>query len=195
MVLSALLVLLMVNMTSAANTPTPVFNKKMETGIGNVIVYIDGNLTPRATYWQRLLTNAVHNWMYTECGANPFYATYVSSNNGSNIDIYARYNSYFNAPVGAVVLAQTTFYSRAIVQVNPNNSDWFSATIDINHTELSKSQYSNDEAQGTFAHEIGHALGLAHNNTNPNSIMCQTAAGRLVQTVQGVDNNALNSKY
>ena len=195
MVLSALLVLLMVNMTSAANTPTPVFNKKMETGIGNVIVYIDGNLTPRATYWQRLLTNAVHNWMYTECGANPFYATYVSSNNGSNIDIYARYNSYFNAPVGAVVLAQTTFYSRAIVQVNPNNSDWFSATIDINHTELSKSQYSNDEAKGTFAHEIGHALGLAHNNTNPNSIMCQTAAGRLVQTVQEVDNNALNSKY
>lgn len=39
------------------------------------------------------------------------------------------------------------------------------------------------------------AFGLAHNNQNPNSIMCQTKYNRQVQRVQKVDNDALNKLY
>ena len=42
---------------------------------------------------------------------------------------------------------------------------------------------------------MGHAFGLAHNNSNVNSIMCQTSHSRAVQRVQQVDNDAVKSKY
>ena len=42
---------------------------------------------------------------------------------------------------------------------------------------------------------MGHAFGLMHNNSNQNSIMCQTGYGRIVQRVQSVDNDAINRKY
>lgn len=44
-------------------------------------------------------------------------------------------------------------------------------------------------------HEIGHAFGLDHNNSNQYSIMCQMEFGRQVQSVQAVDNTALNGLY
>ena len=49
--------------------------------------------------------------------------------------------------------------------------------------------------RGTIVHEIGHTLGLAHNNSNPQSIMCQTGYGRSVQTVQKIDNTAVVNLY
>ena len=55
--------------------------------------------------------------------------------------------------------------------------------------------FSNEQATGIIIHEFGHAFGLDHNNTNVNSIMCQTSYGRVVQKVQKVDNDAILSKY
>lgn len=49
--------------------------------------------------------------------------------------------------------------------------------------------------KGTIAHEIGHNLGLKHNNTNVNSIMCQTQYNRAVETVQKTDNIAVVNLY
>ena len=45
------------------------------------------------------------------------------------------------------------------------------------------------------AHELGHVLGLAHSNSNPYSIMCQTKYGRIVQKPQKIDNDEIVSMY
>ena len=49
--------------------------------------------------------------------------------------------------------------------------------------------------KGTIAHEAGHAFGLAHNQGNPKSIMCQTKYGRAVSSAQICDLKGINHLY
>ena len=91
--------------------------------------------------------------------------------------------------------AQTSFWTYSIVQADPYSQDWYSGQIDLNHTKLSSSSVSDDVARGVMKHEIGHAFGLDHNNSNQYSIMCQMEFGRQVQSMQAVDNTALNGLY
>lgn len=108
--------------------------------------------------------------------------------------IYNRYGSYFGND-SSNVLASTSFYNSSEIKVDQHYYDWYSATINLNDDVLSLDTVSNAAATGTFAHEIGHAFGLAHNNSIPNSIMCPTGAGRTVNTIQLIDHNTLNSLY
>lgn len=155
-----------------------VYGHKMTGGIGNVSIYIDNKTHPYATYYQRLIKNAVTNWDNTGFGLNKFEYVYVSSSNGSKIDIYNRYGSYFGND-SSNVLASTSFYNSSEIKVDQHYYDWYSATINLNDDVLSLDTVSNAAATGTFAHEIGHAFGLAHNNSIPNSIMCPTGAEEL----------------
>lgn len=183
---------------AAANTPTPVYspNHRMTGGIGNVYVYIDDKEPRKATYWQNLIKTAINNWVYTGVGANEFYCLgYVSSGvSGSKIDWYARSDNYWGSG-GFLVFAETKFYDYGLNRVYPENSDWYSGEINLNDPILRLDTISDDTCIGTFIHEMGHAFGLAHNNTNQDSIMCQVGSGRRVQRVQKVDNDALNSLY
>ena len=180
----------------ALNTPTPVFGYHMSGGISNIYTYIDTQQTPAASYWQNFIKAAINNWMYTGVGANNFYNLgYVSSGtSGSKLDFYSKYASYWGAE-GPFVFAQTSFWTYSIVQADPYSQDWYSGQIDLNHTKLSSSSVSDDVARGFMKHEIGHAFGLDHNNSNQYSIMCQMEFGRQVQSVQAVDNTALNGLY
>lgn len=193
--------MLTANSVMAYDNPTPYVNKRMSGGIGNVTVYIDSSQTPKATYWQALIKNAIHNWMYTGYGANDFYATYVSSNNGSKMDFHAKYPSFWTDQNRPEPYAECRHYSTSDQLVNPESHDWYYAIIYLNHTALSDDTVSNDTATGIFAHEIGHAFGMKHNVWNPNSIMCTLspleigASPRAVNTVQKVDNDALNEMY
>ncbi len=193
-IMSILLMFIAIPTSMAASTETPVFGHVMTGGIGRVTIYVDGTTAPTASYWEFLLVDAVDNWMYTGYGANAFYGIYVSSNVGSKMDIYGKTSSYWGAD-GPYVLASTGFYDGDNVPVNPSYNDWYFAQIDLNDTVLRRDDISNTQATGTFIHEMGHAFGLAHNNSNVNSIMCQTGYGRAVQTVQKVDNDALNILY
>lgn len=170
----------------------PIFGHKMTGGISNVSIYIDNKTHTYATYYQRLIKNAVNNWDNTGYGTNKFNYVYVGSSNGSKVDIYSHYLSFFG--YDANVIAVTYFYNNLEQQVYPQNNDWYSATIHLSDEVLSSDDISNSVATGTFAHELGHAFGLAH-NMSKNSIMCQVGAGRAVQTVQLVDHNTLNSLY
>lgn len=180
------------NVSVFANSQTPTFEKNLVNGVGNVSVYLDYN--SGIGFWESFIVTAVNNWMYTGW-ANPIYMNFVSSNVGSTIDVFRQEKSYWESSGNYGVLAQTKFYRSGGTIINPNNENWKYAEIHINHDEFRKPSFSNDQATGTIIHEFGHAFGLAHNNSNVNSIMCQTSFGRVVQRVQKVDNDAILSKY
>lgn len=85
------------------------------------------------------------------------------------------------------ILAATYFIVEGAVTVDPREN-WSDIRIDVD----------NDQGtinSGTIAHEVGHGYGLRHRITEQNSIMCQTANGRLVSTPQTIDINVLRHIY
>lgn len=183
----ALLSLAPVANVSAA---TPYYGKKFQNGVGNISVWLD--YSSGVGYWQSFITLAANNWMYTGVGANPIYINFVGSNNGSNIDFYRRNNSFWS---NSGILAETRFYLFSGSQIVPTSSNWYYTNIYINHDEYSKPSFTDEQARGTTIHEMGHAFGLAHYNTNVYSVMCQTGYGRVAQRVQKTDNDTINILY
>lgn len=195
--LIALMAVSHILIVSAADTPTkPYGTHKYYKGVGNVTVYID--YASGAGYWENFIKVGVNNWMYTGHGANPIYMKYVSSNNGSTMDIYTKKNSYWaKKGLGNNILAETLHYDSNSKYFNPKATvkNWVWTEIYINDDNFRKSSFSDEQAKGTIIHEMGHAFGLDHNNPNPYSIMCQTGAGRKVQRVQKTDSDAINRLY
>lgn len=175
--------------TNSAFAATPTFGYKYQNGVGNLTAWI--NYSSGVGYWQTYINGATNNWMYPGW-SNPIYINYASSNYGSNLDFHQNYNAYFGDPS---IIAWTQFYNSGGAQISPSSSNWYYAEVHINDDYYRKPSFTNSQAQGTTTHEVGHALGLAHYQTNPYSIMCQTGAGRVVQSVQQVDNDAINILY
>jgi hypothetical protein len=173
-----------------AYAATPLLGKKYQNGVGNITAWL--NYNSGVGYWQIYITSSANNWMYTGW-SNPIYITFVSSNYGSNLDFHSNGKSYFGGSTNT--LAVTKFFNSSGVEINPASSNWFYAEVHINDDAYKRSDFTNSQAHGTTRHEIGHALGLAHYNSNPNSIMCQTSSGRVVQSVQKIDNDAINILY
>ena len=176
-----------------AEEASPAFSGKFEQGVGNVTIYIDSD--SGANYWQVYITGAANNWMYPGSGmSNPIYMQFVSSTYGSKIDVYCQNDSYWTNQGYYDVLAETKHYYSGVV-IHPNSRNWSFTEIHINDDNFRLSSFTNDQAQGTMIHEMGHTLGLNENNDNPYSVMCQLGAGRIVQRVQECDNNAIKAKY
>ncbi len=76
-----------------------------------------------------------------------------------------------------------------------NNVNWYYAKILINNDVFKKDSFTDNQAQGTIIHEMGHAFGLDHNNDNKYSIMCQSNQGRQIEKVMECDNSSINVKY
>lgn len=176
---------------NADNTATTSYSThKYSGGVGNLLLYVD--YASGTSSWEPYIIQGISGWMYTGWD-NPIYITAVSSNNGSNMDFYTNDGSYWG--VGNTVLAQTFHYNSSNTSVSPYSYDWYWAKILINDTNFRADDFTNDQAKGTILHEMGHAMGLKHNNSNPNSIMCQTSADRAVQSVQYTDNAAIITLY
>ena len=175
---------------SNAFAATPLFGYKYQNGVGNLAAWI--NYSSGVGYWSTYINGATNNWMYTGW-SNPIYINYVSSNYGSNLDFHQNYSSYFLG--GSNTLAWTRFFNSGGTEIYPNSANWYYAEVHINDDAYRDPSFTNAQAQGTTIHEVGHALGLAHYNSNPYSIMCQTSYGRVSQTVQKVDNDAVNILY
>ena len=86
-------------------------------------------------------------------------------------------------------------YDSNSIDMTPNQrysrENWLYTEIYIN--DKYKYDYSIDHT-GTMAHELGHAMGLAH-TYNKYSIMCQTGNGRIVQTPQMIDSEEIVEIY
>lgn len=175
-----------------ATTTTPAYPKSLVNGVGNVTVYI--NYNSGAGFWESFILNATNNWMYTGW-KNPIYITHVSSNVGSTVDVFKQNKNYWPNGLADSVLAETKLFVSGGGVADPYSTDWKYAEIHINHDNFIKPSFTNDQALGTIIHEFGHAFGLAHNNSNQNSIMCQLGYGRQVQRVQKIDNDAIVNKY
>lgn len=183
-------VVLSFSLTTTAFAATPAFGYKYQNGVGNVTAWL--NYASGVGYWQSYITGGANNWMYPGW-SNPIYINFVGSNYGSTMDFHRNNDAYFGGTMN--IYAWTQFYSSTGVQISPYSSNWYYTEIHINHDMYSSPGFTNAQAQGTTIHEMGHAFGLDHYNSNIYSVMCQTAYGRAVQAVQKVDNDAIDIIY
>ncbi len=168
---------------------TPSFTYKCSGGVSGYYYINEGT----SNVFYSLITAAAHNWEYTGYGDNPVYLTIKSNNDNTIIDIYNEYGTYWDNPS---ILGETIHRDGSANRVDPYLNNWDYSEIHLNETYMSSNKITNSHAQGTIAHEMGHAFGLAHYNNNPTgSIMCQSFVPRIVQTVQQEDNEAINPKY
>ncbi len=175
------------------------YKGKYTQGVGNITIYIDG--ASNAGYWEKYIKGGANNWMYPGYGmSNPIYIQFVSSTYGSKMDFYCTTSSYWSktAPTWATIAAATEFFDSNENKVFPsmtNNVNWYYAKILINNDVFKKDLFTDNQAQGTIIHEMGHAFGLDHNNDNKYSIMCQSNQGRQIEKVMECDNSSINVKY
>ncbi|MBQ1478244.1 MAG: hypothetical protein IIZ33_08870 [Erysipelotrichaceae bacterium] len=191
----------------ADDTPTMPFNSnyKYSNGVGNITIWLD--YSSGVGTWETYINSSANNWMYTGWD-NPIYLTFVSSNYGSNMDFHSHNGSWFVTNTGSAdVFALTLFFSSSggsLMGSSGPTASWYYSEIHINDDAFSDDNFPNEGAHGTVRHEMGHAFGLRHNNTNPNSIMHQygvyrpdlgTYEYRNVHTVQYTDNLAVVNLY
>jgi predicted Zn-dependent protease len=172
-------------------------DKKMTGGVGSY-----GN--NKRYYWtyglnntfKGFAANAVSEWVNTSPGY-PYVTTSISIRETTNRS--AAMFEFVNATLPAGILGLTTFwvYSTQIytnsVGALTQNYGWTQMLISTDNMIYYGVPAS--KCKGTFAHELGHSMGLSHQNNNPYSIMCQDYYGRIVQRAEAIDCNAINHLY
>jgi len=125
-----------------------------------------------------VLTDAIFDWIDS---SNPLKFTVYSSGDGH---IYVGGGNNGNNDT----LATTYNYREYIFW-----GDYKDSVIELNY-DLYDS-LSSFNKKGTMSHEIGHALGLAHDNSNPNVVMCQLKFNRVVNAAQSDDLDGISYLY
>lgn len=162
----------------AANTQNQIkFNYTYSRPITNTCYWIDSS----ASMFTSHINAAAKDWTHYD---SPLNMTAVSSSYATHMDFYGKTNEFLgnDGTIGA-----TYHYKNGGAYIDPDVGNWF-------YTDIYLNLRGDYNIQGTTAHEMGHALGLAHWNSNPYSIMAQSN-NRLVETVQPIDNQHLNEKY
>lgn len=125
-----------------------------------------------------IIQRGVNNWN------NGYVAISKASTDGQANMLFYEYSS-----LGQNTLAITNFFKgSSLNKIEPWDDFWTGTSIHLVNN-------IGTVSSGTVTHEIGHALGLSHKITNPNSIMCQIKYGRNVETVQPLDLDAVKHIY
>ena len=148
--------------------------------------------------YQTYIRNAVDEWVHTT-DSGPRVTTSISIR-----ETTVKQNALFefhNKFHGTYTLGQTSFhmYDREI-SLNAQgalteNYGW--AMMDICVSTLDNPSFAISAAQkkATISHELGHGMGLSHQNTRPASIMCQNQYGRYATRADAQDCRTINHIY
>ncbi len=165
------------------------FGGKLTGGVGNwgkstQYYWIDSSASGESSR----INSSMSAWVHTgKIVSTPISFRNTSNKPSSVIDIYK--GNYY--PRSSGILGETKFY-RSGSQIDPSsNYSW--AKIQLNSSSFDS--LNTYHKSGTIAHEMGHAFGLAHNNYEGDSIMCQFGAGRTVNTPDSGSLYGINSLY
>jgi hypothetical protein len=106
----------------------------------------------------------------------------------SRLDFYRRSSSSNSYCATTALYVDTS-------TVNPSSSDWVWAKVTIDPLLANASACGPDtHRDGIIAHEMGHAMGLAH-NSNSSSLMYTDISGTRVDAPIKDDRNGINALY
>jgi hypothetical protein len=131
-------------------------------------------ISPSSSTYASLINSAMSTWVNTTTDpgvTTPIYYRNTTTKSASVMDIYN--GSYYSYASG--ILGETLFYRfSALVedQYGQPNQNWGWNEIHLNNPRFEESTFTTFNRQGTIAHEMGHAMGLAH-YTDPYVIMSQ----------------------
>lgn len=173
-------------LSSTAFALVPTIGGYMSRGVDNMCYYVDSTASAYTSY----INTGISRW--TNGGHSPsdfINMTAVSSNYATAVDYYAQNEEEF---IAGYALAETVHFSASGMS-GSGVSPYYYAEILINKGTFP--DCTSFEKIGTMAHEFGHAMGLAENNRNTSSIMCQLSSGRTVNTVSNEDYATVVSIY
>lgn len=161
--------------------------------VSGMYYYVDSG----ASKYSSQISKSAENWMKPGW-SNDISLYPVSSKSGTNVDFYSHGESDSFFAKSPNTIGRTLFFNNNNNEIDSNDFVnlspwvvWSWSQIHLNDKFSSQSYF-----QGTITHEIGHFLGLAHENNYPEySIMAQMSCGRKVQTVQKFDNDMVNYLY
>jgi hypothetical protein len=136
------------------------------------------------------ITDAVYTWIHTTSRlgiTTPIYWSRTYTQSASVMDFY--HLEYYDEGSGIIAVTEQILNNQVIY---PYSSNWNWAKIKLNTPCFDPLSDYNEE--GSCAHEMGHAMGLAH-TTVTNRIMCQLGDGRTVNACQADDANGINYLY
>jgi predicted Zn-dependent protease len=182
-----IVLILTLNCSIFAMTPTYSNNAKFSRGVSNCCYYVDST----ASGYTSQVNSAANNWEVTGYGWNPIYMTAVSSNYATHMDFYSRTPST-DTYLNDTVLGYTSFWTtNGVLVANKMKSP----TSNYFYTEIVfNSSLSDSYDYRTAKHEMGHAFGLAHTE-NSYSIMFPSLNDTYVSTVQQCDHDTINYLY
>jgi len=166
-------------------------------GTYNKLYFVDAS----AAAYSSLAINAMDSWVNSvaRTGVNTkIYYNKTTVKASSLMDIY--YNT--NTPPdgsGGIELAHTEYFVSS-TSVLPWNQNWNWNRIILNTNSSAFSALSTFDQQGTLAHEMGHAFGLAHLTDTQLAIglqvvMRQLGQGRRINQPEADDLIGINHMY
>ncbi|TCP60822.1 matrixin family metalloprotease [Baia soyae] len=184
LLLSALAVVLFFPIESSAYI---LYGHKLTNGVGNwgknrQYYYLHDS----ANQYKPLIKNAWNTWV----NSSSILSTPISFRESTNKK--ASVVEFFSINNPSKKYAGMTYFYRYKEEVEPEKSNWGWTEIELNQAELK--YIGETDQQGTIAHEIGHAMGLAHNG-NEFSVMCQFAYGRKTSRPLLDDYKGINAIY